>query len=87
MGFGEPREMDNLVRQEETEFVIAHGRWKFEWCTQDKQIFSWGIDTYLYSGSMKPLYIYIYVCVVRHTDFFLLREFESLVTKLLYSGE
>ena len=49
--------------QEETEFVIAHGRWTFEWCTQDKQIFSWGIDTYLYWWSMKPLYIYIYMCV------------------------
>ena len=75
--------------QEETEYVIAHGRWKFEWCTQDKQIFSWGIDTYLYWCSTKPLYIYIYLykCVVRRTDFFLLCEFESLVAKLLCSGE
>ena len=74
--------MDKLVRQEEIEFVIAHGRWTYDWCSQDKQIFSRGIDTYLYWWSMKTsLYIYIYIYVVRHTDFFLQHEFESLVAK------
>ena len=62
MVFGEARNMDNLVRQEEMESVIAHGRGTFHWCTQDKQIFSWGIDTYLYWWSMK-LYIYIYIYI------------------------
>ena len=78
VGFGKARKMDNLVRQEEIEFVIAHGRWTFDWCTQYKQIFSWGIDTYLYWWSMKPLYIqiniyintYIYALTERETDSF-----------------
>ena len=39
VGFGEARKKDNLVREEEIEFVIAHGRWTFDWCTQDKQLF------------------------------------------------
>ena len=60
-----------LVRQEEIEFFIAHGRWIFDWCTQDKLLFSCRIDTYLQWWSMKPLYrqinkyIYIKVCIKR----------------------
>ena len=65
MGYGGARKRDNLVRQEEMEFVIAHTRWTFDWCTQDKQIFSRGIDTDFYWWSMKPLYIYINVCIKR----------------------
>ena len=56
MGFGEARKMDNLVSQEGIKFVLAHGRWTFDWCQKDKQIFSCGIDTYLYWCSMKLLY-------------------------------
>ena len=59
--------MDNPGRQVEIEFVIAHSRWTFEWFAQDKQLFSWGIDTYLYQWSMKPLiYIYIYIYIYRY---------------------
>ena len=61
--------MDNLGRQVEIEFVIAHSRCRFEWFTRDKQLFFWGKDTYLYWWLMKPLiYIYIYRYVLNERE-------------------
>ena len=58
--------MDKLVRQEIIEVVIVHGRWTFDWCTQDKQLLFLGNKHMYLSVDTKTclrIYIYIYVCV------------------------
>ena len=58
--------MDKLVRQQEIEFVIAHGRWTFDWCTQDKQLHFLGnrhISLSLVNKTCLYIYIYIYIYI------------------------
>ena len=69
-------EEKKLVRQDETDFVITLGRWTFDWCTKDKQLFSWGIDTYLYWWLIRSAYIYIYMCVCVCVCMYLMKERE-----------